>query len=437
MTLLVNDSKQNNMKKYLFCLAAVLAIVAACEKPGNDPAITPILDVNTSAIDALATEKDYMKSVTCNCDWTAEVTVGSEWISVSPTVDNGTSKRKKTLTVHVSANTSDDVRHGEISISNGYTVLTIAVNQASASSSGSDDPSYAEYDASKPTHLAWNFHVLKDEKGNDYNHSTNYTSLRGSKYDYSWSAEARYPAPSDDDSFNCINNRLLPTEANHEKPLEAYLSVCDYGKQHVPAASGKSVSPTSIEANGGLSLNPSIQVQMLKANDFIYVSIPVKNLTATTQVKFGSSVAGAASAAGFFVLEYSVNFNESTYEGDWFKAPGGYVYKEGGNPAYGFVGTSTLAGCAGDTYHFWNTYYNQRSTSKDENGHRYVYTLDKSVDDGLDFYTFALSEISPVAEGRLYLRMRSFYGLKANEGEKATSGGWTDFKFVDVVINNN
>lgn len=421
------------MKKLLFGIAAIV-LLAACDQGKDQPAVTPILDVNTETIQAEAAAKDYTKSVTSNCDWTATVTDGEDWISVSPTSDKGTAKRKKTLTIHVDANTEDVVREGEITISNGKTGLIIPVVQESASGPVGDDPEYPAYDNSKPIHLAWNFHVMTDPMGNPYNHSTNYTSIRGSAYDYSWSAEARFPAPNDPDSFNAINNRCYPTEANHETPLGAYLSVCDWGKQHVPAASGTSASPASITGNGGFSFNPSFQVQMLQKDDFIYVAIPVKNLQPTARVTFESSVGGAASAAGFFKLEYSVDFDEESYSGDWYEVPGGYVYGTDIHPAYGYTGASTLAGCTGDTYHFWNTYYNQRSQSQDTKGTRYVFGRDKSVDDGYELYDFTLSEISPVTDGYLYIRLRSFHGLRANEGNKATAGGWTDFKFFDVYL---
>lgn len=427
---LANNLIYDKMKKLLFGLSAIL-ILASCSKGGNSPATPPILDVNTDPIAATAEENDYYKTVTCNSDWTATVTLGQDWITVSPTSDKGTAKRKKTLTIHVDENTGDEARQGEIMISTGKTGLTFTVNQETAAGPGGEDPEYPEYDSQKPVHLAWNFHVMTDEHGTMYNHSTNYTSIRGSKYDYSWSHEARNPAPQDE-NFNCINNRCYPTEANHESPLDAYVSVCDYGKQHVPVATGVSVSPNKIDGNGGFSFNPSIIVQMLLKDDFIYVSFPVKNLKPTDRVTFESSVGGAASAAGFFKLEYSVNFDEMTYEGDWYEVPGGYEYGPGKNPAMNFKGTSPLSGCAGDTYHFWSTWKNQRSSS--DGGTRYLFSRDKTADDGYELYDFTLSDISPVASGRLFIRLRSFHGLKANEGDKATGGGWTDFKFFDVYL---
>lgn len=427
------------MKKYFMIFAAALALAACSEKTPDEPAVQDIFEVDETAIEAEAAANDYFKAVTSNGNWTATVTVGADWITVDPTSSEGTTKRKKNITISVAENTAAEAREGAIKIAQGDKSATIAVKQAAGKGeeqggddTGTGDPVYPAYDSSKPMHVAWNNYAMTDNQGRPYANGVNQCLLRGAAWDYSWSSGARFVAPNGSD-FNCINNKSLPTEANLENPLGAYLSVCDYGLQHVPAAGGTATSEGAMSGTAGLSYNPGYQIQKMLADDFIFFCIPVKNLKSGQKITVEGSMGSAASAAGVFVLEYSTNFNTSTYAGDWYVADGGIVYgPENANEATAFKGTSTLEGAAGNVFHFKVTTanYNQDGTAKT----RYVYSKDPSVDNGYTKIQFSLSQISDIADGCLYLRLRSFFGMRANEGNSATGGGWTDLKFFEVTF---
>lgn len=432
------------MKK-IFKLALVALAVAACSEKGSDePVVEDIFEVDETAIEAEAGANDYFKAVTSNGNWTAAVTVGADWITIDPISANCTAKCKKNIVVSVAANTTTEAREGAIKVSQGSKSATIAVKQAAGKGEDPvgpvdpvdpvDDgaPDYPAYDSGKPVHVAWNNYEMSDVNGNPYKNGVNQCLLRGAPWDYSWSSGARYPAPTGDDA-NCINNKSLPTEANLENPNRAYLSVCDYGQKHVPAAAGTPTGDGSMSDTAGFNYNPGYQVQGLKSDDFIFFCIPVKNLKSGQQVTVEGSLGGAASAAGVFVLEYSTNFDTKTCGGNWYAADGGIVYSpENANEATGFKGTSTLSGAAGAVFHFKVTpaNYSAEGTAKT----RYKYSKDASVDNGYTKIQFSLSQISDVADGYLYLRLRSFFGMRANENNSATGGGWTDLKFFEVTF---
>lgn len=421
------------MKKTFSLIAAALVFVACQTSEPEKPAVEAVFEVDETALEFDAKGGEAFKSVTSNGNWTA--TPSAEWITVDPASSEGTTKRKKSVTITVAENTAEEAREGSVVIRQDELSATIAIKQAAAEKQADPDdgnPKYPAYDSSKPIFVGWNNYVLSDASGVPYAHDVNNGLIRGSAIDYSWSSGARFPAPTGSD-FNAINNRAFPTAANHPNPLGAYISACDYGLQHIPVAAGTTTASGAIDGPAGFSFNPGFQVQKMLADDFLFVCIPVKNLKPTQKITFETSIGGAASAAGLFVVEYSTNFNTTTYAGDWYTAAGGTVYgPEAANATTQFTGASTLAGAQGQVFHVWNTWKNQRTAEK--GGTRYVYSKDTAVDDGYTKLVFPLDKISEVADGFLYVRMRSFFGMRANEGNSATAGGWTDFKFVEVTI---
>ncbi|GEM_PF-602988 len=206
-------------------------------------------------------------------------------------------------------------------------------------------------------------------------------SPKGSDYDYSWtSASAHYPGsplPSN-------AHKVLTTSGNKKAWLTAECAAAtDY------------------------TFNPSIQIKGMMLNDYFLAVIPVKNVKPETKIQVEASFGAAGSAAGVFSIEYSSN------NAIW-----------------------NLAGGARDTTIFGQNgkiHYHVASGNTGDTRKQY----DKATDPGYKAYTFALTGISPINDGNLYIRLRVSIDVRALPSASAPhikANAWCDLKGLDVKL---
>ena len=223
----------------------------------------------------------------------------------------------------------------------------------------------------KPSGLdvGWNFYLLNIPAAD----------LRGSDYDYSWTADAAHwpgqPVPSSD-------HKVYPNIGNKK----AYLTA-------------------ECKASTDFSFNPSVQIRGLMLNDYFMAVVPVMNITPDVKVSVEASFGAAGSAAGVFSLEYSENGTL------WKAAPGARdttIFKETGK------------------YHYYVSRDNTSATRK---------TYDKATDQSYRKYTFPLEGIEPIKSGNMYFRLRVSMNVRAAASEKTYAIGkntWCDLKGLEI-----
>ena len=111
------------MKKILLLLCAFGALLTSC----SDKTPAPTIEVleGTEILDFSNAEGSKVVKFSANGAWTAEVTTGAEWITLSATSGNA---GENELTVSVSANGYES-RSGAILLANGAATAQVTVNQ--------------------------------------------------------------------------------------------------------------------------------------------------------------------------------------------------------------------------------------------------------------------------------------------------------------------
>jgi hypothetical protein len=108
----------------------------------------PVLTINPTAIDVANSAGTYAVAITSNTAWSATVSAGATWCTMSPATGTGNS----TVTVNVVENATTVTRAATIAISSGTLSQTIDINQIS--SFMLIDPNAPRYAASNK---AWMF----------------------------------------------------------------------------------------------------------------------------------------------------------------------------------------------------------------------------------------------------------------------------------------
>ena len=118
------------MKKIYFIpmiIAAAATVFAACKKdPEPEPVAPPSLTVAPPTISAANTAGTHPVTVTSNVSWTAAVSSGAAWCTVSPATATGNG----TVTVSVTANPTVEARTATVTVAAGTLTKTVAVTQA-------------------------------------------------------------------------------------------------------------------------------------------------------------------------------------------------------------------------------------------------------------------------------------------------------------------
>lgn len=204
-------------------------------------------------------------------------------------------------------------------------------------------------------------------------------ALRGSEYDYSWTADAAHWPGS---ALPSTDHKVYPNTGNRK----AWLTV-------------------DCKAATDYTFNPSVQVKGLMLNDFFMAAVPVMNITPDVEVSVEASFGAAGSAAGIFSLEYSSDGVS------WKMAAGARdttIFQETGK------------------YHYCVDRDNTSASRK---------TYDKATDKTYRKYTFPLSGIDPVKAGNIYFRLRVSMNVRAAASEKTYAIGkntWCDLKGLEI-----
>ena len=111
------------MKKILLMLCAFGALLTSCSEKTPAPTIEVL--AGTEVLDFSNVEGSKVVKFSTNGAWTAEVTTGAEWITLSAASGNA---GENELTVSVSAN-SYESRSGAILLANGAATAQVTVNQ--------------------------------------------------------------------------------------------------------------------------------------------------------------------------------------------------------------------------------------------------------------------------------------------------------------------
>ena len=235
------------------------------------------------------------------------------------------------------------------------------------------------------TYVTWNFW------GYGYTRA-DYGLVRGSAFDYSWTSEAINKTESTD----AADHIVLPSDGTLAGWEKARMSAVGT----TPAAGGTTTAPATVSSVAGYTFNPSIQIQGLKKDDYFLFTVPVTSLPAGTKVHVESALGGAAAAAGYFIMEYSLDGNT------WTEAPDAKSIEVGGDTY---------------KYHFEDTH----STDKVI---RYTYSRDTGVDAGFAAYTMALP--SALSNATIFIRLRAV-GLNGNSAVMSKTG-WSEVKFFEI-----
>lgn len=225
--------------------------------------------------------------------------------------------------------------------------------------------------------VGWNFYAA----------GMNATQAAASEFNYSWSFgqsgndnDSRHPCPG---AQPTSDHKVMATSGNPNAWLSAF---------------GASVS--------AYTFNPNIQCKGFGENDGFIMTIPVKNVKASTTVCVEGGVGAAKAATGNWILEYSSDGS------NWFEAPGKKTLTRG----------EVSFSC-----HFYNTSGSIDSTRK---------TYDKTTDDTYQKYIFPLTGISDITDGNLYFRLRALIWNNNQTAPAANTGGWTDVKGFEVSVAN-
>lgn len=235
------------------------------------------------------------------------------------------------------------------------------------------------------TYVTWNFW------GYGYTRA-DYGLVRGSAFDYSWTSEA----VNKTESTNAADHIVLPSDGTLPGWENARMSAVGT----TPAAGGTTTAPATVSSVAGYTFNPSIQIQGLNKDDYYLFTIPVTSLAAGTKVHVESALGGAAAAAGYFIMEYSLDGNT------WAEAPDAKSIEVGGDTY---------------KYHFEDTH----STDKVI---RYTYSRDTGVDAGFAAYTMALP--AAMSNATIFIRLRAI-GLNGSSAVM-TKTGWSEVKFFEI-----
>jgi hypothetical protein len=241
-----------------------------------------------------------------------------------------------------------------------------------------ETPRYKNY-------VTWNFW------GYGYTRA-DYGLVRGSAFDYSWTSEA----VNKTESTNASDHVVLPSDGTIPGWENARMSAVGT----TPAAGGTTTAPATVSSVAGYTFNPSIQIQGLKKDDYYLFTVPVTSLPAGTKVHVESALGGAAAAAGYFIMEYSLDGNT------WTEAPDAKSIEVGGDTY---------------KYHFEDTHSTDKTI-------RYTYSRDTAVDAGFATYTMALP--AALSNATIYIRLRAV-GLNGNSAVM-TKTGWSEVKFFEV-----
>ena len=162
------------------------------------------------------------------------------------------------------------------------------------------------------------------------------------------------------------------------------------------------------------SFNPSKQNKRKKKNDYWLVTIPVKNFVKDeTRFTIEMGAGGAANGAGIWIMGYSTD----------------------GSSWSGFGNTiTTTRGESSFKAHLWTTYSTISASGYTNLRKRYI---KKSFDEDTDTEKYSYKKYtftSPVtiADGILYLRLRTWYSGSQTSLGTAKNTSWTDLKGFEV-----
>ncbi len=162
------------------------------------------------------------------------------------------------------------------------------------------------------------------------------------------------------------------------------------------------------------SFNPSIQFNGMAQNDYWLVTIPVKNFVKdVTRFTIEMGAGGAASGAGIWLLGYSTNGSSWTGFGNYYSITRG----EHTVNAHLWTTYSTISASG---YTNLRKKYVKKSFEEDTDTEKYSYKK----------YTFT-SPVS-IADGTLYLRLRTWYSGNQSDRTKPKNTSWTDLKGFEV-----
>jgi hypothetical protein len=116
------------MEKFLFFMIVTAAIAfAGCNKDsGETSEAIPALSVGSASITATVAADTYPINVTCNVAWTATVSSGATWCTLSSASGTGNG----TVTVNVMENTGETTRTATVTVAAGTLTRTVSVTQA-------------------------------------------------------------------------------------------------------------------------------------------------------------------------------------------------------------------------------------------------------------------------------------------------------------------
>lgn len=221
--------------------------------------------------------------------------------------------------------------------------------------------------------------------------------MAGGPYDKSWSTmgkEADKVA-----STNASDHIVLPTDYSNEEFKDAYLTAV---AANAITAGGVYTVPKTTASLAGYTFNPGVQIQGLAKDDYILVAVPVKSAAKGAKVTVLASMGGAAAAAGYFLLEFSMD------KTNWIEFP------------------DAKSITVGDTEYKYH-YNDVNSTDKTI---RYTYSKDVAVDAGVASYTAELPVA--VSNATAYLRLLAV-GLNGSSAVM-TKTGWSDLKYLEISI---
>ena len=112
------------MKKFTAFLMAALMIAVSCSDDGNEKQEDPTLKLSQSSIVIESAGGTESVTVQANNPWTAEITSGSEWITLKT--------ESTSFTVTVAATTSHQSRMGSVSVKSGDLKEVVSVTQTAA-----------------------------------------------------------------------------------------------------------------------------------------------------------------------------------------------------------------------------------------------------------------------------------------------------------------
>lgn len=220
--------------------------------------------------------------------------------------------------------------------------------------------------------VGWNFYALEMTG----------PTVRGSKYDYSWTVDATNPT----------------AETN---PLDAHRVLSSSGNENAYLTAKATVTST-----GNYTFNPGIQIRGLMENDYFLFVIPVKNISADEKLTVEASMGSAGSGPGYYALEYS---SDNT---TWKLAEGSTLM--------------TVFGASAQVHYYVPT----ENTSSERTSYN------KETDKGYRKYTFPLTGIDTIYDGNLYLRLRVCMNRRSNgsESTNAIASAWADLKGFEVTL---